>query len=117
MSTKQLTLSTTRPATAQEVEDLVFGTGALTWPWWNGAHQTEHGFRFYYDDPDKGEGTFTGNKWVSNQQILNAAAAYLADGRGGEDAREALSDSIGYLDAEAADCVLQRAVLGKEIYG
>jgi len=112
-----LTLSTTREATATEVDDLVFGTGALSFSWWNGAHKTEHGYRFSYDDPDDAEGTFRGQKWVSNQAILDAAGRYLSEGHGGEDAREAAGESIGYLDAVAADAVLQRAVLGSEIYG
>lgn len=112
-----LTLKTERVATAQEVEDLVFGTGGLSWPWWYGAKQTTQGYRFFYDRPDHDEGTFKGNRWVSNQKILDAAARFLAEGRGGEDAREMMSESIGYADAAAADVILQYAVLGEIVYG
>lgn len=114
----KLTITTTRKATLEEVKDLIWGTGALSCPWWHSVETLDHNvFDFRYDDPDEEEGTFTGKRQVTAEQILAAASQFLAEGRGGEDAREALSDSIGYLDASAADCVLQRAVLGREIYG
>ncbi|AYB70196.1 hypothetical protein SEA_ONEIAGILLIAN_86 [Microbacterium phage OneinaGillian] len=113
----ELKLKTERKATTEEVDDLVFGTGALSLPWWHSAHRTPQGYRFRFDHPDHEEGTFKGNRWVSNQQILNAAGRFLAEGRGGDDAREMMSDSIGYADAVAADVILQYAVLGEIVYG
>lgn len=113
----KLTLTTTREATAQEIENLVWGTGALSYPWWHGAHKTKHGYRFYFDDPNEEEGTFTGNVWRSNQAILNAASRFIAEGRGGEDVADAISEDIGYFDATAADTILQYAVMGGAIYG
>lgn len=115
--TGELTLKTRRPATAEEVENLVWGTGALAHSWWYGAKKTPKGFRFFYDDPSDEEGTFKGNAWRSNQQILDAAARFLAEGRGGEDAKDMIAESIGYADAEAADVILQYAVLGELVYG
>lgn len=115
--TEKLILKTQREATVQEVVDLIYGTGALQYPWWHSVEDVEGGFHFRFDDPEHDEGTFKGRKMVTYQQILDAAAEFLAEGRGGEDAAEAISDSIGYLDATAADDVLQRAVLGKSIYG
>lgn len=112
----ELILKTQRPATAEEVENLVWGTGALALPWWHGAHKTPRGFRFFYDRPEDDEGTFTGNRWVSNQQILNAAGRFLAEGRG-QDAGDMMSESIGYADASDADVILQYAVLGEIVYG
>lgn len=111
-----LILKTQRVADAQEVEDLVWGTGALTLPWWHGAHKTPQGFRFYYDRPEDEEGTFKGNRWVSNQAILDAAARFLAEGRGSA-AADMMAESIGYADAEDADVILQYAVLGEIVYG
>lgn len=113
----ELTLKTQREATAQEVEDLVWGAGALSLPWWHGAHKTPQGFRFFYDRPEDDEGTFKGNRWVSNQAILDAASRFIAEGRGGEDVTDAIAESIGYFDAEAADVILQYAVLGELVYG
>ena len=56
-------------------------------------------------------------KGVTQEQILEAAGEYLGEGNGGEDAREAIAEDIGYLDAVHADCILQRAVLGRELFG
>ena len=112
-----LVLKTRRAATADEVESLVWGTGGLSYSWWHGAHKTPKGFWFRFDDPSDDEGTFKGNRSVSNQQILDAAARFLAEGRGGEDAKDKITESIGYADAIDADVILQYAVLGSIVYG
>ena len=51
------------------------------------------------------------------ERILDAAARFLAEGRGGEDAKDMITESIGYADAVTADVILQYAVLGEIVYG
>lgn len=117
MNNLELKTVTTREATLDEVRDLIFGTGALSWSWWGGVVDNKDGtFDFIYEDPDSEEGTRR-RRLVTERQILEAAGQYLSEGRGGEDARDAISDGLGYLDAMHADCILQRAVLGSEVYG
>lgn len=118
MSDLELKITITRTVKREELENLIFGTGALTLPWWHSVQNRGYGtYDFRFDDPEGEEGTFTGQRLVTDDQIVAAASAYLSEGRGGEDAREAISEDLGYLDANAADCILQRAVLGSEVYG
>lgn len=116
-----LTLTTSRPGTAQEIDDLINGTGAMSWSWWgNWKMKTVDGvdgWEFTHDGVDSDEGALDVKTWVSNQQILDAAGRFLAEGRGGEDAGEMVRDSIGYADAVNADVILQYAVLGEIVFG
>ena len=112
-----LTLTTTREATVDELEDLIYGTGALTWSWWGGARHTPAGYEFHHDADGDVDGACTGRTWRSHRQILRAAGRFLSEGRGGEDASEAISESLGYLDAADADVVLQYAVFGEVVFG
>lgn len=117
-----LQVTTSRPATGQEVSDLLYGTGGLRFEWWGGVRAEERdgvaGYLFAHatdDSPD--DGSTPGRTWVSEQQILNAAALYLKEYHGGEDADDMRRESIGYADAAAADTILQYAVLGEAIFG
>ncbi|QUE25629.1 hypothetical protein SEA_SADLAD_83 [Microbacterium phage SadLad] len=116
----ELTLTTSRPATAKEVEDLITGTGAMVYNWWSDwrpkTRNRVDGWLFNHDGPDSEEGAGDVETWVSNQQILDAAGRFLAEGRGG-DASDMLKESIGYADASDADVILQYAVLGEAVFG
>lgn len=121
MSTNELKLSTTRKATAKEVEDLVTGTGAMTYNWWSGWAQKQvdgvDGWEFEHDNGDSEEGAGDVTTWVSDQQILDAAGRFIQEGRLIYDVDDVMTESIGYLDASDADVVLQYAVLGEIIFG
>lgn len=110
-----------RPATVEEVESLLWGSGSLSWPWWQGCDAELRdgvaGWLFTHDTEDEPEGTFTGRTWVSHQQILDAVGRFIREGRLTEDSKDILTESIGYFDAEAGDVVLQYAVFGKGVFG
>ncbi|QNJ55581.1 hypothetical protein SEA_PHINKY_90 [Microbacterium phage Phinky] len=117
-----LRVPTSRPIGDDEIASLIFGTGAITYGWWGRVVEEERdgvdGYLFRHateDSPD--DGSTPGRTWVSEQQIADAAGRFLGEGRGGEDAREMLTDSLGYADATAADTILQYAVLGRGIFG
>lgn len=118
---KELTLRTQRTATAEEVDDMINGTGALTWSWWTDATREARngvdGWLFVHDDEGSGEGAGDCKTWVSDQQIVDAAARYIAEGRLQEDVADVMTESIGYLDAVGADQVLQYAVHNRGIFG
>ena len=111
---KELKLNISRTVEATELDDLIFGTGALGFPWWDGAHKTDGGYRFTHTAKDGAEGTFTGNTWRSNQQIVTAAARFFGEGRGPKDA---MFEDLGYLDAAEADTVLQYAIFREAVFG
>lgn len=114
----ELKVTRERKATIDEVKDLIWGTGVLTWPWWGGV--TDNGdatFTFRHDGKESSDGALDCTTTISARDILDAAGKQLARGIGGEDAREAIEENIGYLDAEAADVVLQHAILGSIIFG
>lgn len=112
-----LTMTITRPVDPQEVHDLIWGTGALNWGWWGDAVAEERdgvaGYLFTHDGPDSEEGALDVHTWVSEQQIVDSASWFIANGFVGENAQDAALEGLGYLDAIEADNVLQRAVLGE----
>ncbi|AWN04704.1 hypothetical protein HOT29_gp086 [Microbacterium phage Squash] len=117
-----LRVSTSRPIGDDEVSSLIYGTGALTYEWWGRVIERERdgvdGYLFHHateDSPD--DGSTPGRTWVSEQQIADAAGRFLGEGRGGDSTRDMLTENIGYSDAEAADTILQYAVLGRAIFG
>lgn len=117
-----LRVPTSRPIGDDEIASLIFGTGALTYEWWGPVVEEERddvdGYLFHHateDSPD--DGSTPGRTWVSEQQIADAAGRFLGEGRGGDSARDMLIEDIGYADAEAADIILQYAVLGRAIFG
>lgn len=116
-----LVLKTQRAATAEEVESLITGTGAMTYSWWTDWDEETrdgvHGWLFRHDNGDSEEGAGDVKTWVSDQQILDAAARFIAEGRLVYDVKDVMTDSIGYLDSSDADLVLQYAVLGEAVFG
>lgn len=117
-----LRVPTNRPVEDDEIASLIYGTGGLSYEWWGGVVEQERegvdGYLFSHatkDSPD--DGSTPGRTWVSEQQIADAAGRFLGEGRGGESARDMLLESIGYADAEAADVILQYAVLGEAVFG
>lgn len=117
-----LRVPTTRKVKDGEVGGLIYGTGALAWASWWGPVEAKTvdgvaGYTFTHDGEDSDEGSFDQETWVSEQAIVDAAGRFLGEGRGGEDARDMLTDSLGYADAVAADTILQYAVLGEAIFG
>lgn len=114
--------TTSRTATSQEVSDLLYGTGSLSWEWWGGCDAEERdgilGYLFTHateDSPD--DGSTPGSTWRSEQQILDAAGRAVEMGYGDEDRRDIIGESIGYFDGGHGDVVLQLAVFGKVVFG
>lgn len=117
MNDLELKITSTRKATLEEVKSLIWGTGALSWPWWGGVEYVGNGvFDFRHCDEESDEGAHDKRTLVSAERILEAAGEYLSEGNGGGDARDAIAEDIGYLDAAHADCILQRVVLGREVF-
>lgn len=114
-----LTLTTSRTVTSDEVVDLVEGTGALSMPWWITVDRHTIGNALgYYVQHWRGaaagdEGTHVVTV-VSDAQIVAAASRYLALN---PDTSLDLSDSLGDADSLHADNILQIAVYGSIIFG
>lgn len=117
----KLEVKFSREVSEGEVADMVTGTGALTMPWWGSARTSGRdgvtGYLLEHDTADGLEGTFAGSTWLSPQKIVEAAGKYLTQAHGDSDAIEAMTSSLGYLDASAADWVLQHAVFGEILFG
>lgn len=114
-------VSTSRDATSEEVSNLLYGTGSLSWGWWGGCDAEKRngvaGYLFTHDTEEDNEGAMSGRTWVSEQQILDAAARAVMEGRAGEDQNDIVGEDIGYFDASQGDVVLQYAVFGKAVFG
>lgn len=135
-----LTLSITRDVEPKEISYLVFGTGALSYPWWKDVDwvcvvdgeefpiegegyanldtaEPDDYLIFQYDDPEDDEGTFRGKKKVTFREVV--AAAGIAIRKGYVREPDAIKEDLGMCDAEEADAVLQLAVFGGEdtVYG
>ena len=122
MSNGELRLNLgSRAADPQEIDDLINGTGAMSWGWWGDWNSKTvdgvDGWEFRHDGKDSAEGSFDVTTWVSNQQILDAAGRFIAEGRLQYDVKDVMTESIGFLDASDADVVLQYAVLGEAVFG
>ena len=106
-----------RTITTEEINDLVFGTGSLSWEWWRDADVHENGsVTLTAENPEEGPETIT--KTITKSAIKKAAEKALTDGQvSTEDAEEVKTESLGYLDANAGDIVLQLAFFGEIIYG
>ncbi|QUE25376.1 hypothetical protein SEA_FIZZLES_82 [Microbacterium phage Fizzles] len=114
--------SASRPATSEEVSNLLYGTGALSMEWWGGCDSEERdgvtGYLLEHateDSPD--DGSTPGRTWLSEQRILDAAAWAVEQGYSDEDRMDIIGESIGYFDASAGDVVLQYAVFSKVVFG
>lgn len=124
-----------REVTPQEIFDLVWGTGALTWEWWRGAVPLRNGcilkdwptesdplqpgdeIQFRIDDPDAAEGSGS-----TRTVTLSLADVVATVGKAQQYIdpytwKNMTSESIGYADAADADIILQIAVLGEITYG
>lgn len=129
-----LKLTLERDVEPKEVTSLIYGTGALSWPWWRSARwmrgetqlltrdyytdqaQEYDWFEFVVDDPNEEGGSGVAlTRALTMQDILTAAALAIREGLVNE--RDAINDDLGYCDAIEADCILQLAVLGSVTYG
>jgi hypothetical protein len=128
-----LTLNIQRDVKPSEVTSLVFGTGALTMPWWHAAQWRRNGKPFdgdilsdaedgdtiwlRYDQEDAREGDGNGRVELTLQQLVDASAVAIRKGYVYEP--DAIKDDLGYCDAIQADVVMQLAVFQREepIYG
>jgi hypothetical protein len=111
-----------RPATAEEVQSLIEGTGAMTYSWWTDWNRKQvdgvDGWEFRHDNENtETEGAGDVVTWRSDQQILDAAARFIREGRLVFDVKDVMTESLGYLDSADADVVLQYAVLGEIVFG
>lgn len=109
-----------------ELHCLIFGTGALSFPWWHdvtittrdGAPEGDwESVTFVADDPDTNEPeTYR----IPPSRILWAFGRRY-EGRNASELHpeilEAITSDIGLLDALEADAVLQLAVFGEIVYG
>lgn len=142
-----LKLTIEREVEPTEVAGLVWGSGALSWEWWDSAtllrpvlnaggtevidytvitdplENIIDGDRvlFVVDDPEEGEGSGKVLKRnVSLATIVNAAGrAIRGDGAhiDDESSRDMAQEDLGYADAIAGDAVLQLAVFSEIVYG
>lgn len=130
----RLQLSVTREVEAKEIPYMVFGTGALSYPWWGRVDWISivddeefpiEGYDFdvaeptdvlviRHDTEGDDEGTMKGKTRLTFQQIVDAAASAIGSGHlYDKDAQE----DLGMCDSEQADVVLQLAVFGKLVFG
>jgi hypothetical protein len=132
-----LTMTIEREVKPEEIVNLVWGTGALSYSWWRGASlqrysetrrrwlpvtnadeaQEGDAFVFTVDDPEEDEGSGRTKKIRRTmRQIIQAAAEEIKAKRVYDS--DAIGEDLGYCDAPQADCVLQRACFGGDpIYG
>lgn len=129
-----LRLTIQRDVEPSEVTSLVFGTGALTYPWWGMTRWMRKGKRVqdgdilrdaqqddtilvHFDRKEDDEGTLAGRKTLTLQQIVDAAGVAIRKGYVYE--KDAIGDDLGFCDAEQADIILQLAVFEVEepVYG
>lgn len=126
-----LKLRITRTVHPQEIADLVFGTGALGYPWWIEADALRDGkvispwedglletdtIRIAHWDGSTEGGRRTTE--LAPAYIVSTVSSLLNDDLiPDESANEMASEELGLADADAADIVLQTAVFGKIIYG
>jgi len=131
-----MTIKIPREVEPKEVAYMVFGTGALGYPWWGRVDwlhiedgeifpieerdqldiaEEEDVLDIRHDARDDAEGDMTGKMLVSFPDIVKAFSRALRDGHIYE--RDAITEDLGLLDAEQADIVLQYAVFGEIIYG
>lgn len=128
-----LTLNIQRDVKPSEITSLVFGTGALTMPWWHAAQWRRNGkkvdgdilqdaedgdtiyLRYDQENPLNGDGN--GRVELTLQQLVDAAAVAIRKGYVYDS--DAIKDDLGYCDALQADVVMQLAVFQVEepIYG
>lgn len=133
-----LTLTIERELDPKEITYMVFGTGALTYPWWGDVQwisvvdgeefpiddyadldtaEPDDVLIFTHDNGDSPEGAMDQKTRVTFREI--AAAAGLAILKGYVYEADAIKEDLGLLDAEQADTVLQLAVLkvDKPVFG
>lgn len=116
-----LTLSVplTREVDPQEIEDMIFGTGMLTWSWWRREPEKQirdgvTGYLMRFECPDDSGKNAT---FIPLQRIVDAAAKHLtASVPLDSDETSARDESLGYFDAIGADNVMQIAVFGEVFY-
>jgi len=116
-----LEVKITREVQIEEVNDLIWGTGALSWSWWGDVSQEGSIYVFTHDGPNSKEGAHDQRTTVSAAGIVGAASLWLSEramaGGLNGDIRDAITDNLGYLDAADADSILQRAVLKDVVFG
>lgn len=117
-----LEVKLTREVKPDEIDSMIFGTGALGYGWWGSVTKRDDGmYVFTHDDGNSDEGAHDKQTVVSPAGIVGAAGIWLAEqvenGGMNGDIRDAIDDDLGYLDAYAADCVLQQAVLKSIVFG
>lgn len=131
-----ITMKIEREVEPKEISYLVFGTGALSYPWWGdvtwGHTEDDEDFIIdglgnleeaeeddfliiQHDARDDAEGDMTGKTRITFQEIAAAAAAAI--GKSYVREPDAIKEDLGLCDAEEADAVLQMAVFGEVIYG
>ena len=121
-----LHLTISRPVDPQEVENLIFGTGMLTYSWWLNVGDVREdgaliGFSIHHWDRVDGSDAHTVTTVLLFQQIVDAVALVMAGeakhAHITDEAMRSMTEDLGLADAEAADTVLQVAVYGEAVYG
>lgn len=128
-----LSMTVTREVKPNEIVNLVWGTGALSYPWWRGASlrrpvgkemvlfapapaQPGDAILLTVDDPSHPEGSGrVRTKAVPLQKFADAAS--MAAVKGYIQGRDAINEDLGLCDATEADCVMQLAMFGNLVYG
>lgn len=118
----EITWTTKRTVTREEIESLVHGTGVTSMEWWRDFERVDlplgHGWKVIAYRKGYDDGTLS-RYTITDQEIANAFGQALSEGylSDSSDVRDAQMEDLGYLDAMAADVVLQIAVYGEVVYG
>lgn len=103
----------------------IFGSGALSYPWWVDIERTVEGWLITSEDPDSDGGTVisevTAGDLIDAARTLLHEMRYTAVGDDGSYTRLGLLNFVALnddtdIDADVADLILQTAVLGEVVY-
>ena len=107
-------ITTEITATAEEIHDLIVGSGALSYPWWEDAtpSKDETGWDFTISNYD--QTPYTTSR--SFEQIMAAVGSYIS---GGERCcvKSIVKEGVGGACAADADVIMQLTVFDEIIYG
>jgi hypothetical protein len=113
-----ITVTVTRDVTPDEFDDMIHGTGVMSLPWWVSATRTDDTWKLrYYEDGDSAGKIRSIH--LSDAELCAAVTELLQRDyldMSHDSTKEAVAESLGVLDSEGADMVLQWAVFGDLVF-
>ena len=120
MSVYQTTIPVSLVHTEAQLSDLVFGTGATHWRWWERAMEYGGGVHIWVAEDCRSDMTresSIGHLDLTWGELANAIRDAWTDGHlTAAEKAVILEDGVDALDAVGADTVLQVAVFGKVVF-